>query len=62
MNDASPVASTDQLRMRSDMDKAPTGKKLLLINEGGVLVVGVLTAESRKHFKEWQKVPKRAEK
>ena len=60
MNDASPVASTPNVRMRSDMHNAPTGKKLLLINEGGVLVVGTLTNENRKHFVEWYYCPKRA--
>lgn len=59
-NDANPVASTDEFRMRKDMENAPTGKKLLLINEGGVLVVGTLTNDNRGHFIEWQKVPKRA--
>lgn len=62
MNDANPVASTDEIRMRSDMHNAPTGKKLLLINEGGVLVPGILTADNRSHFIEWQFVPKRAKK
>lgn len=62
MNDASPVASTDSFRMRSDMQNAPTGKKLLLINEAGVLVIGTLTADNRGHFIEWQLVPKRAKK
>jgi hypothetical protein len=42
------------------MHNAPTGKKLLLINEGGVLVVGTLTNENRKHFVEWYYCPKRA--
>jgi hypothetical protein len=59
-NDANPVASTDKFRMRKDMQNAPTGKKLLLINEGGVLVVGTLTNDNRGHFVEWQFVPKRA--
>lgn len=59
-NDANPVASTDEFRMRKDMQNSPTGKKLLLINEGGVLVVGTLTNDNRRHFIEWQKVPKRA--
>lgn len=61
-NDANPVASTDALRMRSDMHNAPMGKKLLLINEGGVLVTGVLTNDNRKFYLEWQFVPKRAKK
>lgn len=52
-NDANPVASTDALRMRTDMENAPTGKKLLLINEGGVLVPGVLTNDNRKFYLEW---------
>lgn len=60
MNDASPVASTDSFRMRSDIENAPTGKKLLLINEGGVLVVGTLTNDNRQHFIEWQALPARA--
>jgi hypothetical protein len=59
-NDASPVASTEELRMRSDMQNAPIGKKLLLINEGGVLVTGTLTRDIVAHYIEWQKVPKRA--
>lgn len=61
-NDASPVASTSDFRMRADMENAPTDKKLLLINEGGVLVVGTLTNNNRRHFIEWQFVPKRATK
>lgn len=60
MNDANPVASTDEFRMRADMHNAPLGKKLLLINEAGVLVTGKLTKENRQHFIEWQYVPKRA--
>jgi len=32
-NDASPVASTDEFRMRADMENAPIGKKLLLITK-----------------------------
>jgi hypothetical protein len=61
-NDASPVASTPNFRMRTDMTNAPTGKKLLLINESGVLVVGTLTNNNRIHFVEWQYVPKRPKK
>lgn len=61
-NDASPVATTHEFRMRKDMENAPMGKKLLLINEGGVLVTGTLTRDSMKHYLEWQKLPKRAEK
>ena len=59
-NDANPVASTDEFRMRTDMHNAPMGKKLLLINEGGVLVTGVLSRDTAAHFIEWQYVPKRA--
>jgi hypothetical protein len=44
------------------MDKAPVGKKLLLINEGVVLVQGVLTNANRAHFVEWSELPKRASK
>ena len=44
------------------MENAPTGEPLLLINPGGVLVKGVLTNDNRKHFLEWAKYPKRAEK
>ncbi len=58
-NDASPVASTENFRMRGDMENAPRGKKLLLINEGGVLVTGTLTQVNEKHFIEWQFCPKR---
>lgn len=42
------------------MGKAPTGKKLLLVNEGGVLVFGVLTSENRDHFTQWSELPKKA--
>lgn len=59
-NDASPVASTDEFRMRSDMQNAPWGKKLLLINEGGVLITGTLNNENKGHYIEWQYCPKRA--
>lgn len=59
-NDASPVASTDEFRMRTDMENAPLGKKLQLINEGGVAVYGTLTRDTLHHFIEWQYVPKRA--
>lgn len=59
-NDASPVASTDEFRMRGDMHNAPLGKKLLLINEGGSLVTGTLTKATLSHFIEWQRCPKRA--
>lgn len=61
-NDASPVASTDEFRMRTDMENAPTGKKLQLMNEGGVLVYGTLTNDNRSHYIQWQYVPKRAKK
>lgn len=60
MNDASPVASTDEFHMRLDMHNAPMGKKLLLINEGGVLVTGTLNNDNKGHYIEWQLVPKRA--
>lgn len=59
-NDSSPVSTTAELRMRSDMRNAPRGKKLLLINEGGVLVTGVLNDTNTDHFVEWQHLPKRA--
>lgn len=58
--DANPVCSTDAFRMRKDMENAPTGVRLLLINEGGTLVLGTLTSDTRKHYIEWQKYPKRA--
>lgn len=61
-NDASPVASTDEFRFRTDMEKAPHGKLLLLINEGGKFTSGVLNKENLAHFIEWQYVPKRAKK
>jgi hypothetical protein len=61
-NDASPVATTDEFRFRDDMHNAPRGKKLLLLNEGGVLVTGVLNSENSEHFIEWQYIPKRAKK
>jgi len=61
-NDASPVATTDHFHMREDMQNAPTGKRILLINESGVLVQGTLNAENRGHFVEWQFLPKRAVK
>ena len=60
MNQVDRVATTDQMRMRADMENAPLGEKLLLINEGGVLVPGVLTRDTLSHFIEWQRVPKRA--
>lgn len=59
-NDASPVASTPDFRMRSDMHNAPRGKRVLLINESGVLTQGSLNAENMGHFIEWQYIPKRA--
>lgn len=58
--DANPVATSDQWRMRKDMENAPIGRKLLLINPGGVLVFGTLTNETRNHFLEWAYLPKRA--
>lgn len=61
-NDASPVATTDEFRFRDDMHNAPRGKKLLLLNEGGVLVTGVLNSENTEHFIEWQYIPKRAKR
>ncbi len=59
-NDANPVASTDELYMRKDMHNAPTGKRIFLINESGVLVQGVLNNENRSHYIEWQYLLKRA--
>lgn len=59
-NDASPVASTAEFRMRRDMHNAPHGKLLLLINEGGKLTTGQLTRDTLSHFIEWQYCPKRA--
>lgn len=57
------VASVHQsFRMCADMHNAPMGKKLLLINEGGVLVTGTLNLTNRAHFVEWQHVPKRAQR
>jgi len=60
VNDASPVASTGEFRFRSDIENAPTGKKLQLINEGGVAVYGVLTNDNRHHYIEWQYCLKRS--
>lgn len=59
-DDASPVATTDHFHMRGDMENAPTGKRILLINESGVLVQGTITTENRAHYIEWQYLPKRA--
>lgn len=61
-DDASPVASSDEIHMRDDMENAPLGKRILLINPGGCLVQGTLTSDSRQHFIEWQYLPKRARK
>lgn len=60
MNDANPVASTDQLRFRLDMNNAPLGKKVLAINPSGVAVFAVLTKETLKDYQEWCELPKRA--
>jgi len=59
-NDASPVASTEEFRFRRDMHNAPTGKRILLINESGVMVQGAINNTNRNHFIEWQYLPKRA--
>lgn len=60
--DASPVATSKDYYMRLDMENAPLGKEILLINEGGKLVTGKLTGTNREHFIEWQYAPKRAKR
>ena len=47
-------------RLRSDMESAPLGTKLLLLTIGETLVIGVLSKENLQHFKQWSQLPKKA--
>lgn len=47
-------------RLRKDMEAAPFGTKLLLLSESGTLVIGVLTADTVKHYVQWSELPKKA--
>lgn len=47
-------------RLRSDIEVAPYGTKLLLLTVGGVLVIGSLTADTVKHYVQWSELPKKA--
>lgn len=42
-----------------DMGALPFGAKCFLLNEGGVAVVGSVTANTRKDFMAWAPMPKR---
>lgn len=59
-SNSQPVAVDHKHCMRADMENAPIGVKLLLINLGGVLVPGTITESTRGDFLEWQYVLKRA--
>ncbi len=41
-----------------DMDKAPVGGKLIVLNHGGVATFSNLTAENKKDFQAWAPLPK----
>lgn len=62
MNNSKEYVTREDWRMRNDMDNAPMGVKLLLINPSGVLTIGKLTHATRDHFIEWSELPKRAVK
>jgi hypothetical protein len=40
-----------------DMDTAPTGGKLIVLNPGNVATFAVLNQENKKHFKAWAPCP-----
>jgi hypothetical protein len=42
-----------------DMSALPTGVKCILLNQGGVAVMGSVTNATRDHFIAWAPLPKR---
>ncbi len=41
-----------------DMNSAPLGRKLLVLNHGDVAAFGCLTPDNLKHFRAWCALPK----
>lgn len=52
-----PVTSAEP-RWNLDMRSAPTGRKLLALNPGGVAVFASLTPSTLKYFRAWCPLPK----
>lgn len=42
-----------------DMQTAPVGKRCLLLNAGGVAVIGLVPSREYSFFKAWAPLPKR---
>jgi hypothetical protein len=41
-----------------DMDKAPIGGKLIVLNPGNVAAFAVLSSTNKKYFKAWAPLPR----
>lgn len=59
-SDSDNYATRPDWTMNPNMSEAPLGKKLLLLNEGGVLVFGTLTNNNRDCFIQWSELPRKA--
>ena len=51
--DSKDFAASDDFFLSPDIEHAPYGETLLLVNQGGVLVQGKLNEKTRSHYLEW---------
>jgi hypothetical protein len=58
VNSKSYVTTPDSV-FNYDMDALQSGVKCILLNPGGVAVMGSVTAATRRHFVGWAPMPKR---
>ena len=59
MTDQSKTYVTGVCEWNYDMRNAPTGKRCLLLNAGGVAIIGVAPGRGDTFFKAWAPLPKR---
>lgn len=57
-----PVAARMVSEFNYDMNTAPKGGKLLVLNEGDVATIAMLSDSNKKHFKAWAPLPKKRRK
>lgn len=62
MSDAKDYVTTDEWYLRDDMENAPLGKRLFVLNEGGKIIEEILTNKNKHQYSEWSALPMRASK